>query len=270
MAPLSQTEFDKNLSSEQDMTEQRPARALEYNWRGSWKVTEDDLSDVKLTKHANTRSKQRLGLQKHCRVKDIEDALHYGLSEQQVTGKLRDVFKSCKKKNPNATNIRIYHRHIYIFNEKLVCITIMPLRSQYAKLEDICKEKQKAKMAGKEDEHLNNTISCPPQGKQRHSARTYCSHCDDYTTYYTLAHIATMRYKGITFSYLRQTAFCKHCNSPVYASAVTDANAKERKVAYNLALEAVIKIRKQKRAELEQCKGSEACEQDSDECNRGT
>lgn len=99
---------------------------------------------VSLTRHADIRCKDRLGLNKRSKQRNVELARRNGLTIRDVSGKMKNVFLMCICKNPGATDVRIYNRYIYVFNDNIL-VTVMPLKKEFYRLED----KFKAELRGK-------------------------------------------------------------------------------------------------------------------------
>lgn len=78
-----------------------------------------------ITHHAKIRLSQRVKDYKKDTI--AEKALRHGLKQSQMKCDLRRYIESIRYKNPNADNIRIYDRKIFIFDgETLITVLNLP------------------------------------------------------------------------------------------------------------------------------------------------
>ena len=88
-----------------------------------------------VTKHATRRTKERLGLPKKTADANAEKALKGGFHRTQAKNGLRRYLDAIWYRYPPVNNIRVYHRHIYIFNDDIL-ITVMNLPKKYFDVAD--------------------------------------------------------------------------------------------------------------------------------------
>ena len=65
----------------------------------------------------------------------------------------------------------------------------------------------------------------------------FCHECHERKPYRVMYSPKQLTIKGITFSYVEASAFCKTCGSKIYVPFVADANADARDKKYFRALE---------------------------------
>ena len=63
----------------------------------------------------------------------------------------------------------------------------------------------------------------------------FCVECNEEKEYVVKACKRDITVKGITFSYVHQTAYCTECGEEVYVGAINDANVQSREDAYRKA-----------------------------------
>lgn len=83
-----------------------------------------------ITRHAEERGKERVGLSKSAIKRLAFLALERGVTHADTTGKLKRLFDSLYFRNKEANNIRIYAEKIFIFSDQTL-ITILPLSNEY-------------------------------------------------------------------------------------------------------------------------------------------
>lgn len=97
---------------------------------------------MRITRHAEKRTRLRLGLPKQSVTKNAENALQYGLAHKDTTGSLNRYITGLYLKHRSGNNIRIYCDTVYIFSgDKL--ITLFPLPQRYKKTARSLTEKRK-------------------------------------------------------------------------------------------------------------------------------
>ncbi len=96
-----------------------------------------------VTKHAERRTKERLGLPKRVSAKNAEKALQEGVRHKDTKGGLRCYIEALYWKNQTANNIRVYCNNVYIFHDD-VLITLFSLPQKYRKAaEKLWKEQRR-------------------------------------------------------------------------------------------------------------------------------
>ena len=85
---------------------------------------------MRVTRHAEKRTKLRLGIPKKSVMKNAEKALRYGLKHKETTGNLNRYITSLYLRYGTANNIRIYCDNVYIF-QGTTLITLFPLPQKY-------------------------------------------------------------------------------------------------------------------------------------------
>jgi len=63
----------------------------------------------------------------------------------------------------------------------------------------------------------------------------FCVECNEEKEYVVKACKRDITVKGITFSYVHQTAYCTECGEEAYVGAINDANVQSREDAYRKA-----------------------------------
>lgn len=80
-----------------------------------------------ITKHAETRIKERCGLGKKTSYRMVEKAFNEGITHGQTKGRLNKWITSLYFNNEKANNIRLYGNKAYIFcGETLVTVIQIP------------------------------------------------------------------------------------------------------------------------------------------------
>ena len=90
---------------------------------------------AKVTKHATMRTRKRLGIPKKSADANAEKALHNGFHRTQAKNALRRYLDGVWYQYPPVNNIRVYHRHVYIFNNDIL-ITVLNLPKKYHDVAD--------------------------------------------------------------------------------------------------------------------------------------
>lgn len=90
-----------------------------------------DAMPIATTKHADRRSKERLGLGKRCAQKNAKKAYENGLSAEETTGKIQKFLSGVIEQSPAGRCAKLYHRYIYIFAEETTLVTVMPLPRKF-------------------------------------------------------------------------------------------------------------------------------------------
>ena len=89
-----------------------------------------EKSDVRVTKHANKRIRQRLGVNKKSSDKIAEKALEFGITHAETKGKLSKHLDGIFLLNYKPTNMRVYNHSVYLFNGNIL-ITVLPLPHKF-------------------------------------------------------------------------------------------------------------------------------------------
>ena len=79
-----------------------------------------------VTRHAETRMKERCGFNKHSSERIAERAFERGYTHAQTKGKLNKWMTKLYFANERANNIRLYGDYAYIFCEKTL-VTVIPI-----------------------------------------------------------------------------------------------------------------------------------------------
>lgn len=96
---------------------------------------------VTITKHAEQRLKERMGLNKKVLQRAAETAYDKGVKHQETTGNLKKWVTSLYFNNQAANNIRLYNGKAWIFAEqKLITVIQVP-----ASLQDSLREMSERK-----------------------------------------------------------------------------------------------------------------------------
>ena len=94
-----------------------------------------------LTKHAEGRSRKRLGLNKKSVEKDSQAAFENGITHAEAKGHLKRFIDKLFLSHQKATNIRVYNGGVYLFAQN-VLITIVPLPGHLRKISESIQRKK--------------------------------------------------------------------------------------------------------------------------------
>ncbi len=98
---------------------------------------------MKVTKHAEKRIKQRIGVPKSGAAKLAKTVLEKGLKHCEAVGSLRRYIDGLYLKHLNANNIMVYGEKTYLFCND-VLITVLPLpRELFEKAKNALARKRK-------------------------------------------------------------------------------------------------------------------------------
>ncbi len=100
-----------------------------------------------VSKHAEKRTKTRLGISKKLADKNAKKAMEFGLTHAETKNGLKRYLDSLYLSYGIANNMRVYHHHVYIF-KGVKLITILPLPQKFEKLADELQRNKKAAMEG--------------------------------------------------------------------------------------------------------------------------
>lgn len=103
---------------------------------------------AQVSKHARKRTKQRAGLGKRAAVRNAQKAFDFGVKHSETRGHLNGYLTSIRFKNKTINNIRVYHRHVYLFAGD-VLVTVLNLPNSLWSQAESC-EKRK-----------NMSLECP-------------------------------------------------------------------------------------------------------------
>lgn len=103
---------------------------------------------AQVSKHARKRTKQRAGLGKRAAVRNAQKAFDFGVKHSETRGHLNGYLTSIHFKNKTINNIRVYHRHVYLFAGD-VLVTVLNLPNSLWSQAESC-EKRK-----------NMSLECP-------------------------------------------------------------------------------------------------------------
>jgi len=94
-----------------------------------------DDKTVDLTRHAEKRIRQRLGINKKATGRNAEKALQHGVTHAEATGRLCKYLDGIFLHNCRPTNMRVYNHSTYLFRDTKL-ITVLPLPRNLWKLAD--------------------------------------------------------------------------------------------------------------------------------------
>ena len=83
-----------------------------------------------ITRHADRRIRQRVGLPRSAVERNAQAALEHGLRHAETAGNLHRYLQALYYKYESANNTRIYNDQVYIFHNTIL-ITVFPLPRQY-------------------------------------------------------------------------------------------------------------------------------------------
>ena len=91
------------------------------------------MTDLKVSKHAEKRMKERVGLNKKTIDNVAKRALEKGLAHKDLKGSLLKYINSLYLSHKKANNIKVFNNKVYLFRDTLL-ITVIPLPFKYTKL----------------------------------------------------------------------------------------------------------------------------------------
>lgn len=101
---------------------------------------------MRVTNHGEQRIVERVGGKRKSAGKIAEKAFQYGLKHSETSGRLHKYITKLHFLHPdNNTNIRIYHRRVYIFGED-VLITVFQLPHNLCEIADIQQKKKQGQI----------------------------------------------------------------------------------------------------------------------------
>lgn len=99
---------------------------------------------VIITKHAEERLKERIGLGKKALQRAAEAAYEKGVKHSETTGNLNKWVTSLYFRNPEANNIRLYNDKAWIFaGQKLITVIQVPASLKKSLKKTIDRKKEK-------------------------------------------------------------------------------------------------------------------------------
>ena len=98
--------------------------------------------EPRITKHGYKRVRERLGIPKNAVQKNAENAMKYGVQRTDVSGPLRRYLDAIYYDYGTANNLRVYHRHVYIFCGE-VLVTVLKVPYKYIDAADIAQRRKK-------------------------------------------------------------------------------------------------------------------------------
>lgn len=90
----------------------------------------NEKSDVYVTRHADKRIRQRLGVNKKSTDRIAEKAMEFGITHAEAKGKLSKHLDGIFLLSYKPTNMRVYNHSIYLFNGNIL-ITVLPLPRKF-------------------------------------------------------------------------------------------------------------------------------------------
>lgn len=86
-----------------------------------------------VTKHANKRIRERVGISKKASKKLAKKVLKEGLDPSELDGKIKEYVDRVISKSKNGNNIKFYNEKIYIFANEFL-LTVIPLPKHLMKV----------------------------------------------------------------------------------------------------------------------------------------
>lgn len=90
----------------------------------------ENKTDIVVSKHAEKRIRQRLGVNKKSTEKAAERALQFGVTHAEAKGKLCKHLDGIFLLSYNPSNMRVYNHSVYLFNGTKL-ITVLPLPRKF-------------------------------------------------------------------------------------------------------------------------------------------
>ena len=100
--------------------------------------------DAILTDHAEKRVRDRVGVKKNVVDKVTQKALKNGITHNETAGSLKRYMDKLYLSHKKATNMRIYNRNIYLFDDNIL-ITVINLPNKYHSTVDKINRKKRAR-----------------------------------------------------------------------------------------------------------------------------
>ena len=97
---------------------------------------------MKITKHAEKRIRQRVGVPKGSVEETAKKALDFGLKHAETAGGLHRYIDALFLSHGVANNVRIYGQKVYLFCRETL-ITVMPLPTKYFAAAKKCLQRKK-------------------------------------------------------------------------------------------------------------------------------
>jgi len=101
--------------------------------------------ETTISKHAETRTKSRLGISKKIANKNAQRAWESGLTHSEAKGSLRRYLDYLYLSHGVASNVRVYHHHVYIFTGTNLT-TVFQLPQKLEKLADKLQRQKKSEL----------------------------------------------------------------------------------------------------------------------------
>lgn len=111
---------------------------------------------ITITKHAEQRLKERVGLNKKALQRAAEAAYDKGIKHQETTGSLKKWVTSLYFNNKAANNIRLYNEKAWIFTDQKL-ITVIPMPVSLKKSLREMSERKKNRHPGSGPAHNQDT-----------------------------------------------------------------------------------------------------------------
>lgn len=96
-----------------------------------------------VTRHAEMRIRERLGIPKSAVKRNAAKALSEGIPYCETNGPLKIYLQWLFLQKQEANNIRVMCRYVYLFQEELL-ITVIQLPSEYRKIADKLTRRKKS------------------------------------------------------------------------------------------------------------------------------
>ena len=88
---------------------------------------------LRVSKHANRRSRERIGIPKRAVERNARKALAHGLGYAQARGDLKDyIYWLYNRYDRNGNNIKIYNGYVYVFHDEIL-ITVLNVPPEHRK-----------------------------------------------------------------------------------------------------------------------------------------
>lgn len=100
---------------------------------------------AQVSKHARNRTKQRAGLGKRAAVRNAQKAFDLGVKHSETNGRLNKYLTAIYFTNKTINNLRIYHRHVYLFAGD-VLVTVLNLPNNLWPQADACEKRKRASL----------------------------------------------------------------------------------------------------------------------------
>ena len=96
-----------------------------------------------VTTHAKKRIKERINIPKASVDRIANKAIDKGLKHSETSGQLCKFLDKLFLSHRTAKNIRVFNQKVFLFSQKMILITVVPLPNNLKKIADKDNERKK-------------------------------------------------------------------------------------------------------------------------------